>query len=109
MLRMEAVHNTWERINGNDRDLVVERVLLMAGVNHPQVLKTQVLNGSVHGAASAGCIQVFEFEPVAFGGDHHQKIQLGAGMGCPEVVIAGFKHCDDLFQSETLPRCPNFG
>lgn len=29
MLLMEAVHNTWERINGNDRDLVVERVLLI--------------------------------------------------------------------------------
>src|SRR3990172_8779775 len=49
MLLMEDVCNTWERINGNDRDLVVERVLLMAGVNHPQVLETQVLNGSVHG------------------------------------------------------------
>ena len=34
----------------------------MARVNHPQVLKTQVLNGSVHGAASAGCIRVFQFE-----------------------------------------------
>jgi hypothetical protein len=63
MLLMEDVRNTWEKINGNDRDLVVERVLLMAGVNHPQVLETQVLNGGVHGAASAGCIRVFEFEP----------------------------------------------
>ena len=62
---MEAVHDTGERIKGNDGDLVVEKVLLMAGVNHPQVLKTQVLNGSVHGTASAGCIGVFEFEPVA--------------------------------------------
>ena len=103
---MEALRNMWERINGNDRDLVVERVLLMAGINHPQVLKAQVLNGCVHGAASAGCIRVFEFEPVAFGGGQHQKVQLGAGMGRPAVVIAGFKRCDDLFQSETLPRCP---
>jgi len=84
---MEEVRNTWERINGNDRDLVVERVLLVAGINHPQVLKTQVLNGSVHGAASAGCIRVLEFEPIAFGGDHHQKVQLGTGVGCPEASL----------------------
>jgi hypothetical protein len=49
---MEALRNAWKRINGNDGDLVVDRVLLMAGVNHSQVLKIQVLNGSVHGAAS---------------------------------------------------------
>jgi hypothetical protein len=44
---METLRNTGERIKRNDGDLVVERVLLMAGVYHPQVLKTQVLNGSV--------------------------------------------------------------
>jgi hypothetical protein len=53
MLLTEDVRNTWEKIDGNDRDLVVERVLLMAGVNHPQVLKTQVLNGSMHGSCFA--------------------------------------------------------
>ncbi|MCX5839820.1 MAG: hypothetical protein NTW71_15145 [Deltaproteobacteria bacterium] len=49
---METLRNTGERIKRNAGDLVVERVLLMAGVYHPQVLKTQVLNGSAHGAAS---------------------------------------------------------
>jgi hypothetical protein len=58
MMVMDDVRNMWERINGNDRDLAVERVLLMAGVNHPQVLKTQVLNGSVHGAVSAGSLKI---------------------------------------------------
>jgi hypothetical protein len=44
---METRRNTGERIKRNDGDLVVEGVLLMAGVYHPQVLETQVLNGSV--------------------------------------------------------------
>ena len=44
-------------------DLVVEGVLLIAGVNNPQVLKTQVSNGSVHGAASARCMRVSEILP----------------------------------------------
>ena len=95
----------WDAFNGNDGDFVVKGVFLMARIDHPEVLKAQVLNGDMHGTAPAGSIRVFEFETVAFAFYHHKQIQLSAGMCCPEVGIAGFERSNDMFEGEALPRC----
>ena len=68
----------------------------MARVDDPQVRQRQVLNGNVHGAASAGCIRIFELKSVVLATDPHQEIQFRAGMGCPKVSIAAFKCSDNL-------------
>jgi len=68
---MEAVHNTWERINGNYKNFVVERVLLMGGVNHPQVLQTHPKFGaSWEGFALEQIIAVLETRDNYFWATH---------------------------------------
>ena len=95
----------WNAFKGNDRDLVVKGVFLMARIDHPEVLKAQVLNGDMHGTAPTGGIRVCEFKTVAFTFYHHKQIQLSAGMCCPEVGIAGFERSNDMLKGKALPRC----
>ena len=75
----QGIRKTWNGIDGNDRDLVVEGVLLVARVDHPKVFQGEILNGNVHGAARAGGIGVFKFKPVMFTRDPHQQVQFSAG------------------------------
>jgi len=105
----QDVWKAWDGLHGNHGDTVVEGVLLVAGVDHPQVLQMQILNGAVHGAAAAGSIGVFELKTVAFPSDCYEQIQLGPGMGCPEIGIATFNGSDDMFQGKPLPRGPQIG
>ena len=86
----------WDGGDGDDRNPVVQGVLLMARVNDPQVGQRQVLKGNVHGATCAGSIGIFELKSVVLATDPHQEIQFRAGMGCPKVSIAAFKCPDDL-------------
>ena len=82
---------TWDGVDGNDGDLFVQGIFLMARVDHPEVLQRQDLYGNLHGAAPAGSIGIFELKTVASAFDHPEQIQLGTGMGCPEVGIAGYR------------------
>jgi hypothetical protein len=91
-------------IDGEDRDLIVEGVFLVARVNHPEMFETKVLNCDVHGSAAARRVGVFELKPIMFACDPNQQIELGATMGRPEVHIAASQRSNDLLQREALPR-----
>ncbi len=80
----------------------------MTRVHHPKVFETEVLNGDMHRAASAGSVGISELKPVLFTCEPHQKIKFSSGIGCPEVGIAAFQCRDHLFQCEALPRCAEF-
>jgi hypothetical protein len=36
---------------------------------------------------------------------HHQQVQFGTGVSCPEVGISGFKYTDHMLDCKTLPGC----
>lgn len=105
----EDIGEMWDVINGDDRDLVVEGVFLMARVDNPQVLQTQVLHSYLHRSAPARRIAVFELKPVTLACRPYQQVQFGACMGRPEVGIAGIKHPDDAFHSKSFPRWAEVG
>src|SRR3990167_2719313 len=86
---------TGHGIDGKDRDLIVEGVFLMAGVDHPKMFEMQVLNRNMHRSAGARRISVFELKPIMFACDPNQEIKLGAAMGRPEVRIAASQRSND--------------
>ena len=94
---------TWHGIDGKDRDLIVEGVLLVAGIDHPKMFEPKILNCNVHGSAAARRISVFELKPIMFACAPNQEIELGAAMGRPEVDIAATQCSNDLFQREAFP------
>ena len=98
----------WDGTDGNNRDLVVEGVFLLAGVDHPEMFETKVLDGNVHGSVGARRVGVFELKPVMFACDPNQEIELCAAMGRPEVRISASQRPNDLFQCEAFPRRAKF-
>jgi len=74
---------------GNDGDVIVKRIFLLARIDYPQVIEVKVLKSDVHGTAPAGRICVFKLKAVAFAFNQHQQVQLGAGVCCPKIGITG--------------------
>ncbi len=73
--------DTGNYFQGNHGDSLVKRVLLVVGVDHPQMFQAEVLYGRVHRAAGARRIRVFELKSVSLALGHHKQIQFGAGVG----------------------------
>jgi hypothetical protein len=94
---------TWHGIDGKGRDLIVEGVFLVAGVDYPKMFESKVLNCNMHGAVAARRISVLELKPIMLACDPNQEIELGAAMGRPEIDIARSQRDNDLLQRETFP------
>ena len=94
---------TWHGIDGKDRDLIVEGVLLVAGIDQPKMFEPKILNCNVHGSAAARRISVFELKPIMFACAPNQEIELGPAMGRPEVNIAATQCSNDLLQRKAFP------
>ena len=68
-------------------------ILLPSRVDHPQMIQVKILQRNEHGATPSRCICVFKLKSIAFTVDHHQKIQLGAGMSCPislKIIMSSY-------------------
>ena len=95
---------TWHGIDGKDRDLIVEGVFLVAGIDQPKMFEPKILNCNVHGSAAARRISVFELKPIMFACAPNQEIELGPAMGRPEINIAATQCSNDLLPTRSLPR-----
>jgi hypothetical protein len=73
-------------------------------IHDDKLIKVKVGYGAVHRFGGARGFGVFEFNPQAPTTANQQQIQLGPGVGRPEIRLRVIRHCQDLFDTEALPR-----
>ena len=89
-------------LDRHHRDPIVERIRLVSGVHHEEMLQLEIIQCHSHGARRAGSVGELAFEPITPAAARDEQVELGTAVRRPEVDRAGFERPRKLLDREAL-------
>lgn len=84
-------------------DVVIEPGSLSTRINDEQMIQSQIRAGGVHGSMDSGAFRGLHFKANSFTLMQDKQVQLGRGMGRPEVDLRQRVDADQLLDGKAFP------